>query len=682
MAVLAVAVLAAPAANASTSRAGAPARVELRGTVSPLVAKGLAHVVGTPSASKQVTAVVAFKPRNAILLQWLAQRSSGRAPMSNSEIRRLFAPRPATVAAVRAYLNANGLSVVDSSDMSLVASGTAAAANAAFGVNLRLYRDARGFTYQAPLANVRLPEAIASVVQSVAGLDESLQAKPHYQIAKHASRRPGAPRVVPHTAPTGCTRADTLQHNNGGFQPADLSSVYGHDADANHDGTGELIGLVEFSSYTRQDSLDFQNCYSKTGPGITGILTNDHKVSGGTTFKGGQVEVNLDIQVAMGGAPDAHWRTYIAPNNLALLPTMLAKMRSEGVTVVSDSWGLCELFVPIKLASAENVALEQLALAGVSFYVASGDDGAADCRAANPDAKFLAIDDPSGSPFATAVGGTNLDITPSRTEKAWKGSGGGISINYPKPGFQRQGRTLNVPGGFCSSGTAQCRETPDVALDAAPQTGYIIRSHGLGGTGATWNIVGGTSGAAPLMAAITADANESVGGGVNRLGYANPFLYGDLLNQSGYFDITQGNNVNFTGNLFQAGVGYDMVTGLGAPEGDTLATVLATYAPAPITFDTTRLTATHPLNLKRVKKGTLVTFSGVLTDTTKAKPLANRQIIVIGSGRIIGVDRTGTSGKWETKFKVKKRMSWHAVFMGSGAERPDSSPTLTVRIQH
>ena len=86
--------------------------------------------------------------------------------------------------------------------------------------------------------------------------------------------------------------------------------------------------------------------------------------------------------------------------------------------------------------------------------------------------------------------------------------------------------------------------------------------------------------------------------------------------------------------------------------------------------------------MKRVKKGAVVTFEGVLTNVTGAHPIANRQIIVIGNGGIIGVDRTGTSGKWEIRFKVKKRTSWHAVFMGSAAEKPDLSPTLTVRIQH
>ena len=196
----------------------------------------------------------------------------------------------------------------------------------------------------------------------------------------------------------------------------------------------------------------------------------------------------------MGAAPDATWKVYKAPNNLALLPTMLHKMRTDDVDVVSDSWGLCELFVPVKLTANENTALELLAVHDASFYVASGDDGAADCRAANPGAKFLAIDDPSGQPFATAVGGTNLQLTLGpRVEKAWRGSGGGISINWPKPEYQVGKHARMSPAASASSGPAQCRVTPDIAMDAAPQTGYIIRSRGLG-AGAT--APSGTSSAA------------------------------------------------------------------------------------------------------------------------------------------------------------------------------------------
>ena len=334
----------------------------------------------------------------------------------------------------------------------------------------------------------------------------------------------------------------------------------------------------------------------------------------------------------------------------------------------------------MKLTEVENVALEQLAVAGVSFYVASGDDGAADCRAANPGAKFLAIDDPSGSAVRDRRRRDESSDAVRRVERAWKGSGGGISINWPKPGFQRGGRTPDVPGGFCASGTAQCRVTPDVALDAAPQTGYIIRSHGLGGLGATYGIVGGTSAAAPLMAAITADANESAG---KDLGYANPFLYQTLDADDRFLRHHAGqqrqlHRLELPG---RAGIRH----GHGARRArrrhvrDRAWPDSRRVVP---TFDTTKLTATHPTNMKRVKKGAVVTFEGVLTNVTGAHPIANRQIIVIGNGGIIGVDRTGTSGKWEIRFKVKKRTSWHAVFMGSGSEKPDLSPTLTVRIQH
>ena len=306
-------------------------------------------MVGTPSAAKQVQAVVAFKPRNAILLHWLAERSTGRAGMSNAEIRRLFAPRPATVAAVRSYLSANGLSVVDSTDMSLVVSGTAAAADQAFGVGLRTYTDARGITYQAPSRNVRLPKGIASVVQSVAGLDSSLKLHPHYQVAKHVRRY--GPRCQDRrraaTPSGGCTKARDEQTSAGaGYLPQDLAALTGYNHDAlvsgGNDGTGQLIGFVEFSNYNQADPLHFKNA----SPGITAGLGADATIGGGPSDHFGQVEVNLDLEVAMGAAPDAGLKVYKAANNLALLPTMLHQMRTDGVDVVSDSWGLCELLRP------------------------------------------------------------------------------------------------------------------------------------------------------------------------------------------------------------------------------------------------------------------------------------------------------------------------------------------------
>ncbi len=35
--------------------------------------------------------------------------------------------------------------------------------------------------------------------------------------------------------------------------PRDLAGYYGHEADANHEGSGQTIGFVEFSNYRRGD---------------------------------------------------------------------------------------------------------------------------------------------------------------------------------------------------------------------------------------------------------------------------------------------------------------------------------------------------------------------------------------------------------------------------------------------
>ena len=117
---------------------------------------------------------------------------------------------------------------------------------------------------------------------------------------------------------------------------------------------------------------------------------------------------------------------------------MLSKMRQDGVDIVSDSWGLCELFVPIKLTRERKHRARAAAPCTTRRSTSPRATTARRTAAsANPNAKFLAIDDPSGQPFATAVGGTNLRThTGPRIEKAWKGSGGGISINWPKPGYQ------------------------------------------------------------------------------------------------------------------------------------------------------------------------------------------------------------------------------------------------------
>jgi len=101
------------------------------------------------------------------------------------------------------------------------------------------------------------------------------------------------------------------------------------------------------------------------------------------------------------------------------------------------------------------------------------------------------------------------------------------------------------------------RGVPDVAADADPDSGYLVRVDGKEA------VFGGTSAVAPLWAGLIARINQLKGA---PQGCINPKLY---VNAAALNDITQGNNGAFT-----AGSGWDPCTGLGTPDGIKLENVI------------------------------------------------------------------------------------------------------------
>jgi kumamolisin len=102
---------------------------------------------------------------------------------------------------------------------------------------------------------------------------------------------------------------------------------------------------------------------------------------------------------------------------------------------------------------------------------------------------------------------------------------------------------------------------PDIAADADPATGYLIRID------RHETVFGGTSAVAPLWAALIARINQKLG---HSLGYLNPLLYGGHLVEAGALhDITVGNN-----GAYRARQGWDPCTGLGTPDGEKLMAAL------------------------------------------------------------------------------------------------------------
>ena len=228
----------------------------------------------------------------------------------------------------------------------------------------------------------------------------------------------------------------------------------------------------------------------------------------------------------------------------------------------------CSWFIPGGTAdpTAEQI-FQEIDAQGQSFFDASGDD----------DAYTGLISFPGDSPNITQVGGTTLQTGSGgsySSETVWnwdveyypnddgRGSGGGYSTQYEPPSYQ-QGVDLTA-----------YRSTPDVALTADHCLVYA--------DGQNLTDRGGTSFAAPLWAGFTALVNQQIveDYGAGSVGFINPAVYAIGANPSRYsndfHDVETGNN-EWSGspNQFTATAGYDLCTGWGSPNGQSLVNDLA-----------------------------------------------------------------------------------------------------------
>jgi subtilase family serine protease len=180
---------------------------------------------------------------------------------------------------------------------------------------------------------------------------------------------------------------------------------------------------------------------------------------------------------------------------------------------------------------------------------------------------------PASDPLVLAVGGTTLTANRSTGayigETAWGdvgpqgGSGGGFSHLYARPSYQG-----GVPG------ISKMRGVPDVAGDADVGTPIEFAA-----SGETYIISAmGTSASAPLWGGLMALADQYAH---HDLGFVNPAIYAIGRGSSyhkAFHDVTTGNNDVTSGSVmagYQAGPGWNPVTGWGSPDAQVLVPLLA-----------------------------------------------------------------------------------------------------------
>lgn len=142
------------------------------------------------------------------------------------------------------------------------------------------------------------------------------------------------------------------------------------------------------------------------------------------------------------------------------------------------------------------------------------------------------------------VGGSGRMRTQLATETGWSAGGGGKSIFFGRPAWQRG---AGVPPG-------NERLVPDVSSTADPSEGAFLVFH------RRVVQIGGTSWSAPVWAGFCALINEArTSAGKSPLPFLNPIIY-PLTGTACFRDIRTGSN-----GAFDAGRGYDLVTGIGVP---------------------------------------------------------------------------------------------------------------------
>ncbi|MGI9184749.1 MAG: protease pro-enzyme activation domain-containing protein [Solirubrobacteraceae bacterium] len=408
-----------------------------------------------------------------------------------------------------------------------------------FSVGIGDYRDPAGHHFTGVRGTVRIPAALTSVVTGVIGLDTG-------------------PRFVAHDVPLT------------GLDPAAAAAAYGVTAlhRGGLQGQGETIAVVSFSTFDPQDPAAFARQNHLRGPQIQVI-----PVDGGTTDTSGTLEANLDLDVIRAIAPRAHILFYEVPQSTRAYADVINRIvRQRRATIISSSWGQCELRLDPAERAADSRVLAAAVGAGVSAFIASGDQGAYDCQQSDLADRRRSVDWPAASANAVAVGGTRLLLGPGSRytgEAAWEdqlsgfGGGGGVSINDVRPVWQR-GSGVSGPW---STGH---RQLPDVSAAADPGTPWSFYAYGSVGT------EGGTSAAAPFWAAAMALVREyAARHGVAQLGYLNPILYalaGSPQRFAPFHDVTRGGN-----RFYPAGPGWDPATGLGSPDVYNLARDIVRY---------------------------------------------------------------------------------------------------------
>jgi pseudomonalisin len=467
-------------------------------------------------------------------------------------------------------------------------SGTVAQAEEAFQTAIRTY-DVDGSLRQSNASEIVLPRRIAQFLAAPIPLSNFHSRPMHRAVGEVPGRvRSGLPAAL-YTTGSGAHY----------LAPADFASIYGVTPLSSAGVTGQGVKIA-IAGRTNIHVSDVQRFRSQFG-----LPANDpHIIVNGTDP--GVVSTDEESEAEL----DAEWSGAVAPAAEIDLVVTGDTATTDGITdssqyivdhnlasIVSVSFGLCEQYPETQVF---NGIWSQAAAQGISVFVASGDDGVAECEDANATTAThgASVNGLCSTPWNVCVGATQLADTDNPSaywsasndpvtkgsalgyvpEQVWNesggtcgalcASGGGASVFYPMPSWQ------SAPG---VPADATHRYVPDVAVSGGTHDGYLTYVN----NSSSLSAFGGTSVSTPALAGLFALIVQLHG----PQGNPNPRLYqlgSAQFSGSGpgiFHDITSGDNGVPGAMGFPAGPGYDEATGLGSVVANVLAANWSSMAP-------------------------------------------------------------------------------------------------------
>jgi subtilase family serine protease len=543
--------------------------------------------------------------------------------LTAAEFRQRFAPSTTDVNAVKSWVKANGFTTVHvpTNNHYVDVEGTVAQAEAAFDTTINTYK-VQGTTLRSPATALKVPSTL-SAVSGVVGLDDSeSMTGPNTRAQGNAPPSAGFRNATPCSTYWDEKQASDQPKFNGhtepyapcGYTPSQLQGAYGVGGAiaAGNDGSGQTVAVIDaFASPTIVDDV---NTYSaKHGlPALSGnqfsqvVPPGIYKHPGNSKFDpaGWYGEETLDVEAVHSMAPGANIVYVGAPNNGQSLDAALNHVVDRHLAqIVTNSYGFPTELLPTGYVKPLNDTMLQAAIEGIGIYFSSGDNGDE-----QQNIGIQSVDWPAASPWATSVGGTSLGVDASNgylfetgwgtkryslTSGAWTdpvylyGAGGGTSRLFAEPSWQKPVVPTDIATKWSASGG---RAVPDVAMVGDPTTGMLVGQTQTFSNGTYYDEyrIGGTSLSSPLFAGVMALADQAAG---RPHGFASPALYAkagtgayhdvagdgpdDAAVRSDYANSESGavkytlRTLNDTGENIFVRPGYDDVTGVGSPNGQS-----------------------------------------------------------------------------------------------------------------